>query len=93
MSGFAKRMLAVVLCAGAFVGTGVSVAYAGEITGQGESLKVGTPPALHGGSECAYSGLNDEYVLGDHSKPRVQTPAGAGGAVVGQACRGFASRK
>ena len=41
--------------------------FAGEITGSGKRKDV------NGRSECAYSGLNDEFVEGDLTAPRVQS--------------------
>jgi hypothetical protein len=66
------RTAALALCAVALVGAGGGTAYAGEITGTGESLQI-APHTLHGKSACAFSGLNDAYVLGDHSVSRTQT--------------------
>lgn len=62
-----KRMVGVATCAAMLVSGGASAAFAGEITGDGKSLK-----PLSAKSICAFSGLNDEYVLGDESAPRVQ---------------------
>lgn len=38
---------------------GASTALAGEITGNGKSLKT-SPTTVHGRSECAFSGLQDD---------------------------------
>lgn len=44
-------------------------------------------------SECAFSGLNDEFVRGDATAPRTQTPAVvAGTGIPGQACNPSPSR-
>ena len=43
------------VCAVAFAGLSASPALAGEVTGNGKSLK-----PLHGKSICAFSGLNDD---------------------------------
>jgi hypothetical protein len=61
-------------------------ALAGEIGGNGKWIEV------HGKSECAYSGQNDEYQLGDSSAPRTQSwgqivrEVGPLGGVPGEAC-------
>lgn len=62
-----KKMVGVAVFAAMLVGGGANAAFAGEITGNGKSLK-----PLSAKSICAFSGLNDEYVLGDESAPRVQ---------------------
>ena len=95
MSSLLKRTVVVAMCTGAFVGTGVGSVYAGEITGIGLSLKVEGTDHLHANSECAFSGLNDEYWApepNDTSFPRVQTPKGAG-HFVSIACRGGGPRR
>lgn len=57
------RLIMVAACAAAVMGVGASAAFAGEITGNGKSLKVdgggkwGT--GLHSRSFCAFSGQND----------------------------------
>ena len=44
-------------------------------------------------SECAFSGLNDEFVRGNSSASRTQTPAIVGGTgIPGQACNPSLSR-
>ena len=44
-------------------------------------------------SACAFSGLNDEFVRGDATAPRTQTPAVvAGTGIPGQACNPSLSR-
>jgi hypothetical protein len=48
--------------------SGASTALAGEITGNGKSLKDPDTGMLHGKSECAFSGLNDTY-SGDPGVP------------------------
>jgi len=42
------------------ISTLASPAYAGEVTGNGESLKQ-DDGTLHGASICAFSGINDNY--------------------------------
>jgi hypothetical protein len=64
-----RRMLAVASCIAAVVGVGAGSAFAGEITGNGKPLWTNTtdpnvPHTLHGNSECAFSGQNDNFVLG-----------------------------
>jgi hypothetical protein len=60
------------VCVTALGGLGGGQASAGEITGNGDSLQI-APHTLNGKSECAFSGLNDDYVLGDHTVSRTQT--------------------
>ncbi len=66
-----RALVGLVVCATALIGVGASSASAGEITGGGRSLATvptGNPErpfVIHGKSICAYSGLNDEYVLAD----------------------------
>ena len=61
------------VCVTALVGFGAGPASAGEITGNGDSLQI-APHTLQGKSECAFSGLNDEYyVLHDLTASRTQT--------------------
>ena len=61
------RGLAVAACAVTITSAGAGAAFAGEITGNGKSLKIGEH-ALHGASICAFSGLNDTY-SGDPAVP------------------------
>ena len=61
-----KTLLGAAICAGVIVG-GTGASFAGEITGNGKSLKTGTGE-LHGASICAFSGLNDTY-SGDPDVP------------------------
>ncbi|MDO7868785.1 hypothetical protein [Nocardioides jiangxiensis] len=51
----------------ALVTLGATAAHAGEITGNGKSLKQ-PDGSLHGASICAFSGLNDAY-SGDPTVP------------------------
>jgi hypothetical protein len=73
-----KRFLVAALCAAVVTGVGANAALAGDITGKpGESKYIaGSDNApLNGNSECAYSGLNDEYyILDQTSEPRTQHP-------------------
>ncbi|MDH3511139.1 MAG: hypothetical protein OER85_09845 [Gammaproteobacteria bacterium] len=59
--------LALVLCTACILSIGASVALAGEITGNGKSLK-NSDGTLNGKSICAFSGLNDTYT-GDPTEP------------------------
>ena len=63
-----RRLLAVVACTTAVAGLAAGSAFAGEVTGSGKTLWTNTdvfdaPHTLHGNSECAFSGRNDENVL------------------------------
>jgi hypothetical protein len=48
----------------AFALLGAASAFAGEVTGSGRYIAGSDSAALHGKSDCAYSGLNDNYVFG-----------------------------
>jgi hypothetical protein len=75
------------LLAAAALGLGTGTAFAGEINGKGEYIAGSDEAPLKGKSECAYSGLNDEYyVQGLTSEPRTQHPPPGG--IAGLACRG-----
>jgi hypothetical protein len=76
---------------------GVGSALAGEITGSGKWIAGSESAPLHGKSDCAYSGLNDNYVLGNptpdadgftrtQSWGQVIRNAGPLGGVPGTAC-------
>jgi hypothetical protein len=60
-----RRKTVVAVCAAAGVGVGASAAFAGEITGNGTWIAGSEAAPLNGRSECAYSGLNDNFVLGN----------------------------
>ena len=60
-----RRVVAVAVCTAAVVGAGAGSAFAGEITGSGKWIAGSETAPLKGKSECAYSGLNDNYVLGN----------------------------
>jgi len=60
-----KKLLASAVCAVAFAGTTSTAAVAGEITGNGKWIAGSEAAPLNGRSECAFSGLNDNYVLGN----------------------------
>lgn len=49
----------------AFAAVGGGSAFAGEITGSGSWIAGSESAPLNGKSACAYSGLNDNYVLGN----------------------------
>ena len=64
-----RRLITVVVAASMMLALSASIGFAGEITGNGKRpMVVETTPdghnILHGKSACAFSGLNDEYVLG-----------------------------
>jgi hypothetical protein len=92
----AKSLLATAVCVVAVAGLTAAPAFAGEITGNGKWIAGSEEAPLHGKSECAYSGQNDEYVLGDPSAPRAQSwghvvtefvpVVGGGAGVPGVAC-------
>jgi hypothetical protein len=69
-----KRLAAAAVCAVGVVGLGAGSAFAGEITGNGTWI-AGSPDApLHGMSECAFSGQNDEFHLFPNEDwPRTQS--------------------
>jgi hypothetical protein len=51
-----KAMIATAVCTVAFVGTGASAAFAGEVTGSGKP----TAGPAHANSICVFSGKNDD---------------------------------
>jgi hypothetical protein len=59
-----KTLCTGAVCAAVFAGFGVSAAFAGEVTGSGRYIAGSNAAPLNGKSECAYSGLNDNYVFG-----------------------------
>jgi hypothetical protein len=85
------------LIAVAFAAVGVGSAFAGEITGNGKWIVGSESAPLNGKSACAYSGVNDNYVLGNpvpdadgftrtQSWVQVVRQAGPLGGVPGTAC-------
>jgi hypothetical protein len=58
------KSCAALVAAAAFAAVGVGSAFAGEVTGSGRYIAGSDTAPLHGKSECAYSGLNDNYVFG-----------------------------
>jgi hypothetical protein len=61
----ALRLFAAVFVLVAVGAVGASAAFAGEITGSGKWIAGSESAPLSGKSACAYSGLNDNYVLGN----------------------------
>ena len=57
-----RRITGAVLGAALIASLGASAAFAGEITGNGDSLQI-APHKLHGASECAFSGQEDDQYL------------------------------
>lgn len=62
-----RSLLVAVLAAFLVMALGASAAFAGEVTGNGKSLK-NDDGSLNGHSICAFSGLNDTY-SGDPDVP------------------------
>ncbi len=62
-----RRALATFTLCALLLGTAADTALAGEVNGQGKSLKE-PDGSLHGNSACAFSGLNDTY-SGDPTVP------------------------
>jgi hypothetical protein len=60
-----RRVLAVAVCTVALGASGASAAFAGEITGNGKWIAGSEEAPLNGRSECAFSGVNDNFVLGN----------------------------
>ena len=96
MLRFKKAGVAIVAAA-AFATVGAGSAFAGEITGSGKWIAGSESAPLKGKSDCAYSGLNDNYVLGNpvpdadgftrtQSWGQVIRNAGPLGGVPGSAC-------
>ena len=68
-----KSVKKIVVSAAFVLLAGAGTAFGGEITGNGKWI-AGNPDALlNGKSECAFSGQNDEFQLGDASAPRTQS--------------------
>src|SRR3954452_9993667 len=92
-----KSFVAPALCAVAIAAVGSSSAFAGEITGSGKWIAGSESALLNGKSDCAYSGRNDNSVLGNplpdadgftrtQSWGQVIRNAGPLGGVPGTAC-------
>jgi hypothetical protein len=60
-----KSLCVAVFVAAAFMAVGGGSAFAGEITGNGKWIAGSESAPLHGKSDCAYSGRNDNSVLGN----------------------------
>jgi hypothetical protein len=59
-----KKLAVTVLAVAAFTLLSVASAFAGEVTGKGNYIAGSNEAPLNGKSDCAYSGLNDNYVFG-----------------------------
>ena len=92
-----KKVGVAVVAVAALATVGVGSAFAGEITGNGKWIAGSESAPLHGKSDCAYSGVNDNYVLGNpipdadgftrtQSWGQVIRNAGPLGGVPGTAC-------
>jgi hypothetical protein len=92
-----RSLLAAAFCAVAVGAVGVGSAFAGEINKPHLYIAGSDSAPLNGKSECAYSGLNDNYVLGNttpdadgftrtQSWGQVIRNAGPLGGVPGTAC-------
>ena len=88
-----RKKLAVAVCAVAVAGLSAGSALAGEITGNGKWIAGSEEAPLHGQSECAFSGQNDEFHLFPNEDwPRTQSwgqivkAFGPLGGVPGVAC-------
>jgi hypothetical protein len=92
-----KKVGVAVVAAAALATVGAGSAFAGEITGSGKWIAGSESAPLKGKSDCAYSGLNDNYVLGNpvpdadgftrtQSWGQVIRNAGPLGGVPGSAC-------
>ena len=60
-----KRLFAVLACSLTVAALSAGSALAGEITGNGKWIAGSETAPLNGKSPCAFSGLNDNYVLGN----------------------------
>ena len=72
-----RRFITVLVAAVMVLSLTASAAFAGEITGKGKTPMVvevteDGHTILHGKSACAFSGLNDEFVLGLPNDGRTQ---------------------
>jgi hypothetical protein len=92
-----KKVGVAVVAAAALATVGAGSAFAGEITGSGKWIAGSESAPLNGKSDCAYSGVNDNYVLGNpvpdadgftrtQSWGQVIRNAGPLGGVPGSAC-------
>jgi len=92
-----KKVGVTVVAVTALATVGVGSAFGGEITGNGKWIAGSESAPLNGKSDCAYSGVNDNYVLGNpvpdadgftrtQSWGQVIRNAGPLGGVPGTAC-------
>ncbi|HUC35065.1 MAG TPA: hypothetical protein VMR48_05150 [Gaiellaceae bacterium] len=92
-----KKIGVAVVATTALATVSVGSAFAGEITGNGKWIAGSETAPLNGKSDCAYSGVNDNYVLGNpvpdadgftrtQSWGQVIRTAGPLGGVPGTAC-------
>jgi hypothetical protein len=92
-----KKIGVALVAAAALATVAAGSAFAGEITGSGKWIAGSESAPLNGKSDCAYSGLNDNYVLGNpvpdadgftrtQSLGQVIRNAGPLGGVPGSAC-------
>ena len=92
-----KKVGVTVVATAALATVGVGSAFGGEITGNGKWIAGSESAPLNGKSDCAYSGVNDNYVLGNpvpdadgftrtQSWGQVIRNAGPLGGVPGTAC-------
>jgi hypothetical protein len=92
-----KKIGVALVAAAALATVAAGSAFAGEITGSGKWIAGSESAPLNGKSDCAYSGLNDNYVLGNpvpdvdgftrtQSWGQVIRNAGPLGGVPGSAC-------
>jgi hypothetical protein len=92
-----KKVGVALVAAAALATVAAGSAFAGEITGSGKWIAGSESAPLNGKSDCAYSGLNDNYVLGNpvpdvdgftrtQSWGQVIRNAGPLGGVPGSAC-------
>lgn len=59
-----KKFAVTVFAVAALALVGVTSAFAGEVTGNGNYIAGSNEAPLNGKSDCAYSGVNDNYVFG-----------------------------
>ena len=92
-----KKVGVTVVAVAALATVGVGSAFGGEITGNGKWIAGSESAPLHGKSDCAFSGVNDYFVLGNpvpdadgftrtQSWGQVIRNAGPLGGVPGTAC-------
>jgi hypothetical protein len=92
-----KKVGVTVVAVAALATVGVGSAFGGEITGNGKWIAGSESAPLHGKSGCAFSGVNDNFVLGNpvpdaygftrtQSWGQVIRNAGPLGGVPGTAC-------